>query len=161
MLDHLHDLSGVPEAALSIRLPWAWWVASGAKPVENRNRRLTPRWIAIHPGRVFLHAGVWWNEREVAETIEEFAPIAARAGVETPTITELKALRGCLIGAARIVDCVEKMDSPWFFGRYGWVMSENVLFETPVRCVGALSFFRVDDSLRRAVRDEITGRTAA
>lgn len=140
-----HDLSGVPEAALSIRLPWAWWVASGAKPIENRSWRVGKRVIGR---RVFIHAGVWWSAREIAAIVEEFAPIARAAGVETPTLDHLMSLRGRLIGAARIVDCVEASDSPWFFGPHGIVMSDPVLFKTPVRCVGALSFFRVDDSVR-------------
>lgn len=157
----LNDLHHIPEAALSVRLPWTIWLAAGVKPVENRGRKLTTQWIARHPGPVFLHAGVWWDEREIAETIEEFGPIAARAGFKTPPLAEIKSLRGCLIGAARIVGCVEAMDSPWFFGPFGWVMSDPVLLKTPVRCAGALSFFEVPEPIRRAVRDEIAGRIAA
>ena len=48
--------------------------------------------------------------------------------------------RGGIIGTAEIVDCVEASDSPWFFGRYGFVLrSVKPIGFIPVK--GALGFF--------------------
>ena len=50
--------------------------------------------------------------------------------------------RGGVVGMARIVDCVEKMESQWFFGRYGFVLRDA--FPLPLMpCRGALGFFRL------------------
>ncbi|PCI53899.1 MAG: hypothetical protein COB36_11720, partial [Alphaproteobacteria bacterium] len=52
---------------------------------------------------------------------------------------------GGIIGQATLVDCVDKSDSPWFFGRYGFVL-ENVK-ALPFRpCKGQLGFFTPDYS---------------
>jgi hypothetical protein len=48
--------------------------------------------------------------------------------------------RGGVVGMARIVDCVEQMDSSWFFGRYGFVLKDA--FPLPlIPCRGMLGFF--------------------
>ena len=48
--------------------------------------------------------------------------------------------RGGVVGMARIVDCVEQMDSRWFFGRFGFVLRDA--FQLPlIPCRGQLGFF--------------------
>ena len=48
---------------------------------------------------------------------------------------------GALIGEVDIVDCVTRSESPWFVGRYGFVLKNPVLYDKPVPCRGALGFF--------------------
>lgn len=59
--------------------------------------------------------------------------------------TQMKAMGGCIVGTVDIVDCVSKSDSPWFFGRYGFVLANPVAFEKPIPCKGALGFFTVPE----------------
>ena len=41
--------------ALSFRQPWAWVVAKGIKPIENRN------WPTEYRGLFLIHAGKTWD----------------------------------------------------------------------------------------------------
>lgn len=116
----------IPSYALSIRQPWAWLIAAGFKDVENRSWS-TPRrgTIAVHAGSRIDTDGLRWVQREFPQI---------ELPVEFPT--------GGIIGVTRIVDCVEDMeDSPWFIGRYGFVLRDSRLID-PIPCRGALSFFR-------------------
>lgn len=59
-------------------------------------------------------------------------------GIVAPMQISLQ--RGGIIGVAEIVDCVEASDSPWFFGRYGFVLrNARPVDFIPVK--GALGFF--------------------
>ena len=50
--------------------------------------------------------------------------------------------RGGIIGSVEIVDCVTESESPWFFGRYGYVLRDpRPLPFAPWR--GQLGFFDV------------------
>lgn len=105
--------------ALSVRQPWCHHIFYDGKDVENRN------WPTKLRGWFLLHAGKAWGSGP-----------PPRALSDVP--------RGGIVGAARIVDCVEKMDSRWFFGRYGFVLADA--FAIPlVTCKGALGFFSLDD----------------
>ncbi len=112
---------------LSIQQPWAWAIVQGLKPVENRTWPTKVRgWIGIHAGQKFDRAGYEFIRREFPHVVlpprEEFA-------------------RGGIVGRARLTDCVEDHDSPWFFGPYGFVMQDaEPLALMP--CRGALGFFR-------------------
>ena len=62
--------------------------------------------------------------------------------------------RGGVVGMMRIVDCVEKMESRWFFGRYGFVIRDA--FPLPlVPCRGALGFFVLPSDVLSQVADSI------
>lgn len=66
--------------------------------------------------------------------------IASQKGREASARHSAEAKRGGIIGVAEIVDCVEASDSPWFFGRYGFVLRNARPVEfIPVK--GALGFF--------------------
>jgi hypothetical protein len=69
-------------------------------------------------------------------------------GVEVPMHLE----RGGIIGTANIVACVTKWGSPWFVGRFGFVLSEARPVEF-IPCKGALGFFewRKQMTFRQAV----------
>ena len=66
-------------------------------------------------------------------------------------------------GMARIVDCVTTMDSPWFFGKHGFVLRDA--FPVPlIACRGQLGFFvppqeALDDlaASLRAIAEEMDG----
>lgn len=49
--------------------------------------------------------------------------------------------RGAIVVTARIIDCITSSDSPWFAGRYGFVLRDvRPVQHIPV--VGALGFFK-------------------
>lgn len=113
--------------AVSIRQPWAWCILHG-KPVENR------KWRALYRGPLLIHAAKGMTRDEY----HECRSFAAHLGLDVPPMEELP--RGGIVGRARLVDCVRAHPSPWFFGPYGFVLTDvEPLPFSP--CKGALGFF--------------------
>lgn len=105
--------------ALSIRQPWAWRILHEGKDIENRD------WPTRFRGTFLIHAS---------------------KGVDTADQDEVKAKGmpiGGIVGRADIVDCVNRSDSPWFFGRYGFVLA-NVRPLPFIPCKGMLGLFTPD-----------------
>lgn len=114
--------------ALSVQQPWAWLIVNGFKNVENRDWPTKVRgWIGIHAGMKFDHDGYQWVRAEFPQ-------------IELPLRLE-GFERGGIVGRARLVDCVQDMDSPWFSGRYGFVLA-NAEPLALMPCRGMLGFFR-------------------
>lgn len=102
--------------ALSIKQPYPDYIFNRGKDVENRD------WPTKGRGWFIIHAGV--SKSELAES-------------------EADLPRGGVVGMARITDCVDKMDSEWFFGRYGFVL-EDAFAVDMIPCRGQLGFFKLD-----------------
>lgn len=102
--------------ALSIRQPWCHRILYEGKDIENRD------WPTRFRGLVLIHASLKIDcDRE--EVRAKDMPL------------------GGIVGIMRITDCVTDSASPWFFGPYGFVITEA----RPLRfvpCKGALGFFR-------------------
>lgn len=114
--------------ALSIQQPWAWLIVHGHKDVENRT------WPTLVRGRVLIHAGKQIDAEGYGWVRRTFPQIAL------PTQFEV----GGIVGEARVTGCVRDMDSPWFFGPYGFVLRDaRPLPFRPLR--GQLGFFEVSD----------------
>lgn len=129
----------LPRLALSIRQPWAWAIINAGKDVENRN------WSTKMRGPVCIHAAKGMTSAEWSEAMDFIdsafpVPMASRFGRRASAIHSTEAKRGGIVGTAEIVDCVEASESPWFFGRYGFVLRNARPVEfIPVK--GALCFF--------------------
>jgi len=127
--------------ALTIRQPWASFIALGEKDIENRN------WPTRFRGRVAIHASARLTDSEVDAAF-------AICNHRHPNI-QLSVLRervqrmplGSILGTVDIVDCVTASDSPWFFGTYGFVLKDAKLVQQPIPCKGALSFWTVPDEI--------------
>jgi hypothetical protein len=114
--------------ALSVRQPWAWLIVHGYKDVENRSRPTSFR------GLVLIHAAKRWTADERAQA----AWVRDTHGILVPERPDL----GGIVGGCEIVGCVTASDSPWFQGRYGFVLRH----QTPLpfeSLRGKLGFFRV------------------
>lgn len=119
--------------ALSIRQPWAWLILHGGKDIENRD------WPTKFRGRVLVHASKGCTEAEYEYGVD--AGVAWGANLRTmPGWKSIE--RGGIVGSVEIVDCVQHSDSPWFVGRYGFVLRDpQPLPFVPYR--GQLGFFDV------------------
>lgn len=123
----------LPRLALSVRQPWAYALAMGWKPLENRSWRvLTPP--RQHRGEFCIHAAKGMTRKEYEEAAEFFEDL----GYSCPPPSELK--RGGIVGRARVVDVVKHLDSPWFFGPRGLVIADAVPVDF-IPAVGRLDFF--------------------
>lgn len=99
--------------ALSIKQPYPHHIFYDGKDVENRD------WPTKGRGWIIIHAGV--SKSELANS-------------------QMHLPRGGIVGMAKIVDCVTNMSSPWFFGKYGFVL--RCAFPVPlITCRGMLGFF--------------------
>lgn len=114
--------------ALSIQQPWAWLIVNGHKDIENRN------WWTNQRGVILIHAGKKLDEEGLAWVRRNFPMLK----INTDAL-----MRGGIVGRANIVDCVKQSDSPWFIGRYGFVLQHAWPLEFEP-CRGQLGFFEVD-----------------
>lgn len=114
-----------PCLALSVRQPWAWLIVTGHKPLENRDWWTRYRGeLSIHAAKTFDAAGYEWVRRAFPE-------------IAMPSRFDV----GGIVGRVRLVDCVERHSSPWFVGRYGFVLEDAEAL--PLRaCRGMPGFFR-------------------
>lgn len=133
MIDY-QDLSGRIERGevkvLSIKQPYPHHIFHDGKDVENRD------WPTRGRGWIIVHAGVSKSELDKEDDLHQAMP------------------RGGVVGMARITDCVEKMDSGWFNGPYGFVLRDA--FPLPlILCRGALGFFALPPDVLRQVAEAV------
>jgi hypothetical protein len=129
-------MAELPRFALSIRQPWAWAILHAGKDIENRD------WPTKFRGPVCIHAAKGMTNREF-DGFVDLARVMLREGhwkegAWVPFPEDLP--RGGIVGTAEIVDCVESSESPWFAGRYGFVL-HNVQPVEFIPVKGALGFF--------------------
>jgi hypothetical protein len=117
--------------ALSINQPWGWAIVHGGKDIENRD------WHTNYRGEFLIHVGLKYDVSD-----DPFVLQTSGFDYYDPEV-----VTGGIIGKAEIVDCVRQSDSPWFFGRYGFVIRNAR--PLPFRpCKGRLGFFIPDYSSR-------------
>lgn len=130
--------------ALSVRAPWWWFILHAGKDIENRD------WPTRFRGRVLIHASKWWSKSGVIEDSHDAVDMQRQWGphpdnpAEIPWI-QMRALGGHIVGSVEIVDCVSHSTSPWFQGKYGFVLRNPAVFDVPWAVKGALGFFEVPD----------------
>jgi len=131
----------IPIKALSIRQPWAWAIVHAGKDTENRD------WPTKYRGPVAIHAskGMGKDEYEMAA---HFITTTLGSAPSQEWLSQWHGVcaapyrldRGGIVGVADIVDCQPQSDSPWFFGKYGFLIRNARPVEfIPVK--GALGFF--------------------
>ena len=115
--------------ALSIRQPWCHRILHEGKDVENRS------WPTKNRGWFLIHA-------------------AQSEQVDRKLIREKQLPLGGIVGAMLITDCVTEMNSSWFYGKFGFVISERI--EIPfIPLKGLLGFFNPGDEVRDKVRAKL------
>jgi hypothetical protein len=115
--------------ALSIRQPWAWLIVNGYKDIENRN------WPTYFRGRIYIHASKRFDEKASSWLAERrLAPVGADMLKSLPY--------GGIVGEVDIIDCVACSPSPWFVGKYGFVLANPETYDKAIPCKGRLGFFK-------------------
>jgi hypothetical protein len=119
-----------PRRALSIQQPWASLIVNGYKRIENRS------WSTKFRGPFLIHAGKTVDKQALRDVLLGNHPVTGRSFVfdsmDFPT--------GGIIGAGRIVDCVNESLDPFFVGPFGFVLDDvrSLPFQP---CRGLLGFF--------------------
>lgn len=119
-----------PRVALSIRQPWAWLIVNGYKDVENRS------WSTDFRGKFLVHAGWIFDE-------EGYHRAVKKLDIDLPEPDDYE--RGGIVGVAEIYDCVTQSDSPWFEGKYGFLL-KNARSLPFVAMKGKRMFFSIGES---------------
>lgn len=127
---------------LSVQQPYALLICGGFKDVENRT------WIPKLPEkyvgkRIAIHAGQRMHKGYRREDVVSWLDWDEDAGIMFP--------KGAINGTAILQGYVEKSNSPWFGGPWGWVFSDAELFAAPVPMNGRLSLFYLSKEVQRAV----------
>lgn len=104
--------------ALSIRQPWAWLIINGGKNIENRD------WPTRFRGRVLVHASKGMTRDEWSDAWEFSQGTGASVKAIEAGVIRDNILRGGIIGSVEIVDCVSYSSSPWFIGKFGFVLRD-------------------------------------
>ena len=139
--------------ALSIMQPWPWLIVRAGKDIENRG------WPTRYRGPVFLHAGQKMDTSAWGDLALGRHPVTGQPFPRhlVPDLAQLQ--RGGVIGIADIVDCVERHDSPWFVGKYGFVLA-NARPLPFMLLTGQLGFFNVPPAVA-AMAKTATAQPAA
>jgi hypothetical protein len=134
-----------PELALSGYAEWFWLMAKNWKDVENRNWPLPSKMQRQLPVRIYLHASKTKTPKDDLDFICH--RLSAEQLAEMRTVDWSK-YRGTIIGEVTIVKQVVIWNKPtdfcsaWFFGDYGFLVQDGVLYERPIACKGKLGFFK-------------------
>lgn len=129
--------------ALTIRQPWATWIALKAKLTENRTRPTKRR------GPILIHAGLGFDE-----------DAWQRPHGDLPPLRSLPA--GAVIAVAEITDCHEADGccGPWGEpgpGVFHYTLERVRRLPQPVPCKGALGFWRPPQDVLDAVLKQLGG----
>ena len=139
--------------ALSIKQPWAWLICAGYKDIENRNWKIgrnlrhgayssydVANFTISLPERIYVHAGKIGDFND--DTVAFLEGIGGLKGDEMIKLSKAMTPSqfGAIIGEVDIIDCVEQSESPWFVGRYGFVLTNPSLYGKPIPCLGRLGF---------------------
>lgn len=121
--------------AISIQQPWAHYIVTGHKPVENRS------WPTRHRGPILIHASKTFDYQGYEWIITNRNKLNVSYPFFMPSPVHFKT--GGIIGKANLVRMCKKHDSPWFFGSWGWVFEdpEEMKF-MPIK--GQLGIFTVN-----------------
>lgn len=134
---------------LSVRPPWAWCIVNLpgalAKRVENRT------WQTKYRGPLLIHSSGTLTREDWGNACE----LAREAGAsvsDLPTLHQLDAIRGRIIGAARLVEvshpgwCADGFDEndPWRDPDcFGWHLADRIALPTRPM-LGKLGVFEVE-----------------
>jgi hypothetical protein len=131
--------------ALTVRQPYAWAIATGAKTVENRSRPTK------HRGSLAIHAGAAWHQ---AGALDERVTAAVdpwryphEAGQPADATSPLFVFRA-VVAVVHLVDCHQADDgccAPWGDpGCWHWVLTRPWPLPEPVPASGRLGLWDID-----------------
>lgn len=133
--------------ALSIQQPYSWLITNGFKDIENRD------WMTDYRGLILIHAGkkldtgilktmtLRWQQQALPDHWEPaWGLLPENDGFEL----------GGIVGYATLQKVVTNHTSPWFVGKYGFVLTQrHAVPFMPLR--GQLGLFDVP----KEIEDEI------
>lgn len=118
--------------AISIIQPWPWALFNLGKDIENR------RWPSNYRGPLLIHASKKWTQEGynfISDRMDEYVPSKEHHAF------------GAIVGIVEMVDCVDRSESKWFFGPWGFEFDNAQEFKKPIPWRGQVKLFDVPDSI--------------
>lgn len=135
---------------LSIRQPWAWWIIAGEKDIENRN------WQTDYRGKLLIHVSSFWStgiiKRDWEAALDCYQQRPLKGTMPYANQEILRSQCGHIIGSVDMVECVKASDSPWFFGRYGFVLTNPRRLKSPIQFKAMLGLLDVPPDIKRRIK---------
>ncbi len=117
---------------ITVKQPWAWFLAKGYKPVENRT------WYTNYRGPILVQ-----SSKAPKFDFSEAQFLMHHFGIPDSEILEPDdpaTSTGSIVGITMLTDCVSHHASPFFTGPYGFVMDQARQTE-PFEIRGKLNIF--------------------
>lgn len=127
--------------ALSGYSEWMWAILVNAKPVENRVWSLF-QYVQQKdlPIRIYIHGSKTpASPRDVSFIKEHLNIVQAERFREY----DFERVRGAVMGEVTVYRQVTMMDNPWFFGPYGLLCTDGVLYDQPTPYRGRPGLFEI------------------
>lgn len=133
-----------PLCAITVRQPWAWAIAAGHKPVENRS------WTTSHRGPLAIHAGKTLDpaaERFISARLDPDLPLPPKWWLQPGTLPA-----GAIVALADLTGfCARRMGGARECACGSWAMAGAVHWRLarvrplaePVPCRGAQGLWTV------------------
>jgi hypothetical protein len=141
--------------ALTIHQPWAWAIAEGWKPVENRS------WKTGHRGLVAIHAGAEIDNDAVMATpraARALRALWARAEHARAIPADAPHLRVSRIVAVAELAGIHRFDdcSPWAMpGQWHWELANVRRLPDPIPCRGQRRLWKLPEDLETDVMSQL------
>lgn len=135
---------------LSFSQPWLWTILHAGKRVENRN------WappIGMINQQIALHAAKSFDDDAIGFML--------RLGIDNFPARQALYPHSLILGVATIDRIVTEPtrladdQKRWFFGPYGWVLSDVIVLPTPVPQKGAQGLRGLADDVAEAVAAQL------
>jgi hypothetical protein len=153
----------LPTRAATLYQPWAWLVAHGHKPLENRPKgfwKLDFRgWFWIHAAKLSAEEARLVRAGEATDewlSAHELAMENGFAGL--PALDDPRMHFGAIIGRARVAGVlpVPKLPDGWRMeGKYGFVVADPKPLREPVPCRGFQGFWTVPDDILAKLKERL------
>jgi hypothetical protein len=135
--------------AITIKQPWAQLIAEGAKDIENRD------WWTRERGRIAIHSSAKIAASDIEDACTAMRTFIPRFSSRIFTAEAVTYPAGSIIAVADLVGCVSESESPWFFGRFGFLFRGAIKLPEPIRIRGALGFWEVPPDVQRQIDQQL------
>ncbi|MCK9435740.1 MAG: hypothetical protein M0Q12_00865 [Synergistaceae bacterium] len=127
--------------AISGYSEWMWAILMNIKPVENRVWSLF-RYVQQKdlPIRIYVHGSKTPASSRDITFIEAHLNKVQLASFQS---YDFEQARGAVMGEATVYRQVTMMDNPWFFGPYGQLYRDGVLYNRPTPYRGRPGLFEI------------------
>lgn len=143
--------------ALTLWQPWAWAMAQGFKVIENRDWA-PPKWLIGHD--FALHAGAKWDSSGAATVTEILSPaernmMPDREDINSMAIVAVATLKKVYESADDIKRELGDYEAKFFFGPYGWHLTNIRPLMRPIGVPGHQKLWRLPEPVEWQVRNQL------